>query len=138
MSGRPLGYDPLTGIAKYWHETSDGDWAQEMVQDCTDILDHNKRIANHGTPWDGPEREWLLEARIPHIIIEHWRHKYGFDYYSQDPEVQNYVSNRLLNSNEWRYLRVDGNKNHNVSMSGVRIGPEMPIFEAPPPPKIII
>lgn len=128
MSDRlPIGYNPDTGVAKYWHDAAGGDWAQESVQDCTDILEHNKVLSNHKSTYL-PDGEGQLQARIPFIIIDKWRHDYGIDYFNPDHDD---AVERLLDSSEWRYLRVDGVKNSNVSMSGITIGAGSPIFDPP-------
>jgi hypothetical protein len=105
MTKRLLGYDSLSGLAKWWHEDGEGNWAQEVVQDNDALLDANKVAQNH---CDTRMREGTarLVARIPYSVIYKWRVDYGIDYFDPDPAVQRKVDD-LLNSNEWRYLRVD-------------------------------
>lgn len=113
------------GIKKVWHDLHDGGWAYETVQDCTPILDANKEVQNHGVAQRG---DWRMSHRIPLILFLKWRQDYGIDYW--DPNHAKAVE-RLLDSSDWQYLRVDGNKNHNVSYSGVKVGADTPIFQAP-------
>lgn len=104
-SKRLLGYDSLSGLAKYWHEDGEGNWAQEVVQDNTALLDANKEAQNH-CDTHFHDRSAKLVARIPYSVIYKWLVDYGIDYFDMDPGVQRKVDD-LLNSNEWRYLRVD-------------------------------
>jgi hypothetical protein len=107
MSKRLLAWDGSPGgTATWWHEDGDGDWAIEMMQDVTALLDANKEAQNHCYPYFS-DRSAKLVARIPHIVIELWRVRYGIDYYSPDPDVQKKVD-QLLNSSEWCWLRVGG------------------------------
>lgn len=114
------------GIRKVWHDLHDGGWAYESIQDCDPILDANKAAQND----DNPLRhgDFRMQARIPFIVMEKWRNELGVDYWN--PDHQGAVD-RLLADSDWRWLRVDGVKNHNVSYSGLTIGPESKVFEAP-------
>ena len=103
MAPRLLGYDHTTGLAKWWHESGDGDWAQETVQDAVPILELNREAANHCNPYNAA-RDVRMVARIPHIIIAKWRNELGVDYWN--PDHQDKVDD-LLNSNEWKWLRTD-------------------------------
>lgn len=107
MTKKLLDWDQGAGKAVYWHEHGDGDWAQEIVQDVTPLLDRNKVFQNHGDMrWQGSEHGIKHVATIPLVVIAKWREMYGFDYFDPDPAVQRKVDD-LLNSNEWRYLRTD-------------------------------
>ena len=98
-----------------------------MVQDCDPILDANKEASNHLNSWSA-SRDLQMVARIPFIVIEKWKKELGVDYWDHDHQDK---VDQLLDSSDWRWLRVDGNKNHNVSMSGLKIGADSPVFEAP-------
>jgi hypothetical protein len=104
VNKRLLGFDPDTGLAKWWHEDGEGNWAQEIVQDNTALLDANKEAQNH-CDTHFPDRSVKLVARIPYSVIYTWMVKYGVDYWN--PDHQDKVDS-LLNSSEWRYLRTDG------------------------------
>lgn len=114
------------GIVKYFHRLHDGDWVHEMVQDCDHILDANKAEQNSDNPLKHGDMQMV--ARVPFIVMEKWRNELGIDYWN--PDHQDAVD-RLLESSDWRWLRVDGARNNNVSMSDLKIGPESPIFQTP-------
>lgn len=114
------------GITKLFHRLHDGDWVHESVQDCDPILDANKAEQNSDNPLKHGDMQMV--ARIPFIVIEKWRNELGVDYWN--PNHQDKVD-QLLDSSDWRWLRVDGGNNHNVSFSGLNIGPDSPVFQAP-------
>jgi hypothetical protein len=103
VSKRLLSYED--GVAKYWHEDGEGNWAVEIVQDTTDLLDMNLEAQNHHDPrWsDGSTR---MVARIPPVVAQIWRNLYGIDCNSRDPDMQRKVD-KLLNDSEWYKLRTD-------------------------------
>ena len=115
------------GITKYFHRTHDGDWVHETIQDVQPILDANKEAANHCNPFNA-SRDLQMVARIPLILVAKWRNELGIDYWNPDHQE---AVDRLLESSDWRWLRVDGLRNNNVSMSDIKIGRETPIFQAP-------
>jgi hypothetical protein len=117
-------------VTKTFHRTSDGDWVYEVSQDCDAILDANKYEQNTDNPLK--HGDLRMVARIPFIVMAKWRNELGIDYWN--PDHQDAVD-RLLESSDWRWLRVDGAQNNNVSFSGINIGPESKIFEAPKPDK---
>ena len=39
---RLLGFDPATGLAQWWLEDGEGNWAQQASQQATPILDLNR------------------------------------------------------------------------------------------------
>jgi hypothetical protein len=108
MTQRLLGFDPATGLAQWWIEDGEGNWAQKSSQVATPILDLNKEAQNHCDPYNA-ERDVRMVARIPLIVIALWRNTLGIDYWSQDPAVQRKIDD-LLNSNEWKWLRTDGSQ----------------------------
>lgn len=114
-------------ITKTFHRLHDDDWAYETVQDCDPIIDANKEAQNHCDPrtFTGDMR---MTHRIPLIFFEKWKRELGVDYW--DPNHQEAVD-RLLSSSDYRWLSVDGKRNHNVSLSGINIGKEMPLLQAP-------
>ena len=51
MNKRVFSHDPQSGITKYWHVKSNGEYVIETVQDVSTITDANKRQYN-----DTPDR----------------------------------------------------------------------------------
>src|SRR6266508_3510998 len=113
MSQRLLGFDPATGLAQWWLEDGEGNWAQKSSQVVAPLLDLNKEAQNHCDPYNG-ERDVRMVARIPLIVIAKWRNELGVDYWN--PDHQDKVD-ELLNSADWRWLRTDGASNR-VLMAG--------------------
>ncbi|GAO78656.1 hypothetical protein [Sphingopyxis sp. C-1] len=97
-----LDFDPLHGVRQYYGVDTDG---QEYLIDEIDapttkaVIDHNKRI--EGT---GMGHEMRLAASVPVQVQYEWLDKYGINMW--DPNHKQGVV-RLLNSNEYRYLRVN-------------------------------
>ena len=113
------------GVAKVFHRLHDGDWAYETVQDCDPILDLNKETANHH---EGNVADWgKLTHRIPLIMFDKWQRELGIDYWNPDHAD---AVERLLASSDYEWLRAT-KKNSNVSYSGITIGKEAPVFQAP-------
>jgi hypothetical protein len=106
MSKRLLSWDgDPHSPAWVWHEDGNGDWAIEMVQDTSAILDFNAERRNHyDMRWS--EGDGRLVASIPHVVVELWRKLYGVDAHSRDPDMQRKV-NKLLNDSDWYKLRTD-------------------------------
>lgn len=102
MTKRLLDYDPATGM-KTWHhydEATDTE-ALEYEQDVEPILERNKALQadNEGKSMgDG-----CHVASIPSSIQLKWLIEHGVDITNKDhmPGVK-----RLLNSDEYRYLKV--------------------------------
>lgn len=97
-----LDRDPLTGISQYFGVDTDG---QEYIIDRIDrsetkaVIDQNKRI--EGT---GMGKDMRLAASIPPEVQLEWLDKHGIEFWN--PAHKDGVK-RLLNSNEYRYLRVN-------------------------------
>lgn len=113
MSGRLIDYDPVTRTRTYFHVTDSmtGDFAIEEVQDVEPILELNKALQNHDSGGamglnsiskKGIKDGWWHVASVPNSVIAQWR-KLGVNLFSPDdwPKVK-----KLLNSPDWRYLRV--------------------------------
>lgn len=97
---RLLDYDPATGLAEYhsYDEATDTT-VVSCEQDVEPILDRNKAAANTAS---GPMGDMVHVASIPSSIQLKWLVEHGIDLTNKDhmPGVK-----RLLNSNEWRYLK---------------------------------
>ena len=102
-----LDTDPLSGAV----ETIEVDEANDLaiikrVADVQPIIDRNKALANHGTHQKTPgDLDMRLAASIPVDVAYLWLQRYGIRAWAKEdwPGVR-----RLLNSNEWRYLRTNG------------------------------
>jgi hypothetical protein len=104
MTQRLLGFDRATGLAQWWLEDGEGNWAQKASQRVEALLDLNREAQNHCDPWNAA-RDVRLVARIPLIVIAKWRNELGVDYWNPDhqPKVD-----ALLDDPDWRWLRTDG------------------------------
>jgi hypothetical protein len=97
-----LDYDPLNGVRQYYGVDTDG---QEYLVDEIDApttkatIDQNKRIEGQGMG-----KDMRLAASVPVQVIFEWIDKYGINIYN--PDHKEGVT-RLLNSSEYRYLRVN-------------------------------
>ena len=104
MTQRLLDWNQETGVASWWLEDAEGNWAKQSFQDTQRLLDLNKEAQNHCDPYNG-ERDVRMVARIPLIVIAKWRNELGVDYWN--PDHQDKID-ELLNSADWRWLRTDG------------------------------
>lgn len=102
MTARLLDIDPLSGAVETfeWDE-AEGRAIIKRVEDVEPIIEANKR---EQTSSDGytASRDMRKAASIPMGVVLLWREQYGVDVFDQNhwPAVK-----RLLNSNEWAYLR---------------------------------
>lgn len=83
-----------------------GEIAVVASQDTSTILDANKSEHLYGDGYT-PSRDLRHVARIPLIVAEMWLNQYGVDVLNQDHKA---AVIRLLNSNEWSYLRTGGGR----------------------------
>ncbi len=102
MTERLLDFDPHTGT-KTWFSSSDedgGTWNLRYEQDASPILDHNKE--KQAESFDKRSEMWHA-AKIPNVVLMDWITKHGVNYWDKnhEPGVR-----RLLNSDEYRHLRV--------------------------------
>jgi hypothetical protein len=104
MTARLLGFDPPSGLAQWWLEDGEGNWAQKASQRVEALLDLNREAQNHCDPYNAA-RDVRMVARIPLIVIAKWRNELGVDYWN--PDHQDKVD-ALLNDADWRWLRTDG------------------------------
>lgn len=102
MAKRLLDYDPFTGLMTFHdYDETDDTTIISYEQDVEPILDRNKEMQNHGP--SGPMGDMCHVASIPSSVQLKWLIEHGVDLTNKDhmPAVK-----RLLNSNEWRYLKV--------------------------------
>lgn len=101
-----LDADPLSGAVSTIEVDEASDLAIiKRVADVQPIIDHNKELLNHGTYERAPgDLDMRLAASIPVDVAYLWLQKYGIRAWAKEdwPGVK-----RLLNSNEWRYLRTN-------------------------------
>lgn len=102
MTERLLDYDPLSGM-KTWFSSSEDDggtWRLRYEQDTSSLLDQNKESQNES--FDKRADMWHA-AKIPAVVLMEWLTKHGVRYWDKNhaPAVK-----RLLNSDEYRHLRV--------------------------------
>ena len=103
MSQRLLDWNQENGVASWWLEDGEGNWAKKSFQHTARLLDLNREAQTNCNPYNGA-RDVRMVARIPLIIIEKWRNELGVDYWN--PDHQDRID-RLLNDPEWRWLRTD-------------------------------
>lgn len=101
MNKALLDYDPLTGIRQYFGWDADGEYIIDEFDRSvtTAVVDQNKRIEG-----EGKGKEMWLAASIPPEVQYEWLDKFGIEFWN--PAHKDGVK-RLLNSNEYRYLRVN-------------------------------
>jgi hypothetical protein len=102
LDERLLDYDPSTGMKTGFSSSDDdgGTWNLRYEQDVSPLLDANKSA--QADSWDKREDMWHA-ASIPNVVLMEWITKHGIEYYN--PNHKEGVK-RLLNSDEYRYLRV--------------------------------
>lgn len=105
MSKKLLDYDPLTGIKTY-HQYDHGTGLThiEEVQDCSSILERNKRLQNDTSySYNGKKVDWFHFATVPNTVLYKFMTDYGLDYRNEDDLKK---IERLLQSREYMYLRT--------------------------------
>jgi hypothetical protein len=100
---RFLSRDPTTGAVEHFkYDAAEDRCIIRRTVDHAPIIEANKRLASE---WDGwnKDRSMRLAARITPDIQLEWLQKYGIRAWDRNhrPAVL-----RLLNSNEYRYLRI--------------------------------
>jgi len=100
---RLLDVDPDSGAQEWFHydETTDN-WAVQRVENVGAQLDANKRAHLHTDGWN-KARDMRHVASIPIGIMYEWATKYGVRAWDKNHAEG---VRRLLNSNEYRYLRT--------------------------------
>jgi hypothetical protein len=103
MSPRLLGFDRSSGLAQWWLQDGEGNWAQRSSQRVDALLALNREAQIHCDPYN-TARDVRMVARIPLIVIAKWRNELGVDYWNPDHQDQ---VDALLNDADWRWLRTD-------------------------------
>jgi hypothetical protein len=102
MSWRFLSRDPGTGATEWYrYDESEDRHIIRRTVDLEPVIEANKRSANDDN-WNR-DKSMRLAATIPPDVQLIWLEKYGIRAWDKNhkPAVR-----RLLNSNEWMYLRV--------------------------------
>lgn len=96
-----LDYDPLTGTRQYYGWDADGDYLiDEFDRSHTQaVLERNKALEGANAKGD-----MRLAASIPVEVQFRWLDEHGIEMWN--PNHKEGVK-RLLNSSEYRYLRVN-------------------------------
>jgi hypothetical protein len=103
MSWRFLHQDRETRQRTDYYYDADND--RDVLRYSEDVepqLEANKKLASAWDGWSG-SREMRLAARIPPSVIYEWFNKYGVRAWDKNHAA---AVRRLLNSNEYRYLRI--------------------------------
>lgn len=87
------------GVEQFIGTDTDGNVILKTVGDASEVIERNKQIEGHGMG-----KEMRLAASIPSIIQHEWLVKHGVRFW--DPNHKEAVK-RLLNSSDYRYLRVN-------------------------------
>ena len=93
----------ITGeaVTVHHYDEADGKTQIETVQDCTTILEANKRDRNSGHDGYSASREWRHVGRIPLVVIEQF-HRRGIDLLSSENKD---LFMALLDDNDWKSFR---------------------------------
>src|SRR5689334_17928059 len=100
--------DPITGEITWFNGDGQGNFTLSHEADIEHIIEDNKRAYNSGTNgWTSPAREMKHVAEIPNMVAMKWLVELGIDINKRDhwPAVK-----RLLNSNEYRFLRTSAGR----------------------------
>lgn len=101
MNKRLLDFDPVTGLKTFHsYDASEDKTIISYEQDVEQILDANKRAQQENT---GKMGDMVHVASIPCSVQLKWLIEHGVDITNKD---HGDGVKRLLNSNEYRYLKV--------------------------------
>lgn len=86
------------------YRDSNGTIIFNRVQDCEDIIENNKRLAN-----DPIKKDWGRHiASIPAVILERWIREDGVNYLALPKKEFDRLIRRKIRDPEWRFLRTSG------------------------------
>lgn len=104
-AGRFFDYDPLSGAVETFDYDESSDTAIiHRSADVQPIIDRNKELENHSDPYNAA-RDMKLVASIPMEVALIWLQRYGIMAWKKEHWSK---VRRLLNDNEWKYLRTSG------------------------------
>ena len=95
--------DRHSGLVETFHMDDEGNVAFQMTADVEPVIDDNKRALTQGNNGYTPSRDMVRVASIPIAVQYEWIQKFGVDPLKRENEA---LLKRLLNSNEYRYLRT--------------------------------
>ena len=95
-----IDFDADTGAKLYLERDADG-FSLREEHDVTPVIEANKIALNDG--FDRSRDMWHA-ARVPIGIMFEWKEKFGIEFWNPNHKAG---VMRLLNSNEYRYLRVN-------------------------------
>jgi hypothetical protein len=110
---RVLDVDPFLGTVDYFsYDAMKDSVTLTRTQDCTAIIERNKALQNDNSHWrnqagnDENGIDMRLLACIPVVVEEKWARDHGVLLNQiHDPDMRK-AALKLLNSNEWRWLKA--------------------------------
>jgi hypothetical protein len=100
---RLLEYDPHRGLRIDYVGHGDGTFSLEYMEDAEPLLETNKAKQSAGRDYYAKDPDMWRVASVPITIQYEWIRRYGVDPLQPGNED---LLRRLLNSNEWRYLKT--------------------------------
>lgn len=100
---RLLDYDSDRRLRIDYIGNGDGTFSLKYTQDVEPLIEDNKAKQNAGRDYYAKDNEMWKVASIPVVVQYEWIRRYGVDPLA--PEHFDLLK-RLLNSNEWRYLKT--------------------------------
>lgn len=96
--------DPWTGaVETFDFDEATGTAIIKRVEDVEPVIEANKRSLTSGHNGYTPSKDMRLAASIPIGVVYEWLTKHGVNLFDKNHEAG---VRRLLNSNEYRYLRT--------------------------------
>jgi hypothetical protein len=92
------------GVDWIWQDMDDGGAQVVASQEVAPMLERNQAMATHNDGYT-PSRELRRVASIPASVRLKWLIEEGWDCFSQDPDCQKKLAQRL-DDPEWQYLRT--------------------------------
>jgi hypothetical protein len=101
--------NPLDGsVTEITYDETEDAIVEKTTVNVGPTIDYAKALQNHDeTPEWLVQKNFRLAALIPPEVVELWHNEYGIDYWNPDhkPAIR-----RLLNSNEWQWLRTNNSR----------------------------
>lgn len=103
MAKQFLSYSKERAVRTDFEVLEGGKFALHYSQDVEPVLEINKTKQACGRGYYAEDNEMWKVASIPVTVIYEWIRRYGVN--PTEPEHHDLLR-RLLNSNEWRYLKT--------------------------------